>query len=182
MILVDYPGHFIAGMLLTVFAVLVFFAFRCGELQKATRQSYRWPLIVLQYLAIVILLLILWNPSRSKVSEELSRNSVLAFFDTSQSMSVVEEGRANRLDRALDIFQKKFRPLDADSPAYKIFGFDHQTYHSGSSYFLRRWGSETDMHSLLSVLGKYDLAEDSFDVWQCEKCGDKGDSPRKGGA
>jgi hypothetical protein len=161
MILVDYPGHIIAGMLLTVFAVLIFFAFRCSELRKATRQSYRWPLIVLQYLAIVILLLILWNPSRAKVSEELSRNSVLAFFDTSESMSVVEEGRVNRLDRALDIFQNKFRPLDADSPAYKIFGFDRQTYHSGSSDFLRRWGPETDMHGLLSVLGKYDLAEES---------------------
>ncbi len=159
MIFIDYPGHIIAGMLLTAFAVLVFFAFRCGELQKATQQSYRWLLIVLQYVAIIILLLILWNPSKSKLSEELSRNSVLVFFDTSESMSVVEEGRANRLDRALDIFQKKFRPLDADNPSYKIFGFDHQTYHSGSSNFLRRWGSETDMHSLQSVLGKYDYLD-----------------------
>jgi len=158
MIFVDYPGHIIAGMLLIVFAVLMFFAFRCGEFRKATRQSYRWPLIVLQYAAIVILLLILWNPSKSKESEELSRNSVLVFFDTSESMSVVE-GRVNRLDRALNIFQKKFRPLDVDSPTYKIFGFDRKTYHSGSSYFLRRWGSETDMHSLLSVLGKYDLSD-----------------------
>jgi len=160
MILVDYPGHFTAGMLLAVFAVLVFFAFRCDELQKATRQSYRWPLIVLQYIAILIMLLILWNPSKSKVSEELSRNSVLVLFDTSESMSVIEEGRTNRLERALDIFQKKFRPLDADSPSYKIFGFDHQTYHSGSSNFLRRWGSETDMHSLQSVLGKYDHSDE----------------------
>jgi len=158
MIFVDYPGHIIAGMLLIVFAVLMFFAFRCGEFRKATRQSYRWPLIVLQYIAIVILLLILWNPSKSKESEELSRNSVLVFFDTSESMSVVE-GRVNRLDRALNIFQKKFRPLDVDSPTYKIFGIVRKTYHRGSSYFLRRWGSETDMHSLLSVLGKYDLSD-----------------------
>jgi hypothetical protein len=160
MILADYPGHIIAGMLLTVFAVLVFFAFRSSELQKTTRQSYRWPLIVFQYLAIVILLLILWNPSRSKVSEELSRNSVLAIFDTSESMSVVEEGQAARLDKSLDIFQKKFRPLDADSPTYKVFGFDRKTYHSGSSNFLRRWGSETDMHSLQSMLGKYDYSNE----------------------
>jgi hypothetical protein len=76
-------------------------------------------------------------------------------------MSVVEEGRANRLDRALDIFQKKFRPLDTDSPTYKVFGFDHKAYHSGSSNFLRRWGSETDMHSLQSVLGKYDHSDES---------------------
>jgi hypothetical protein len=161
MIFVDYPGHIIAGMLLIVFAVLIFFAFRCGELRKSTRQSYRWPLMALQYVAIVILLLILWNPSRPKMSETLSRNSVLVFFDTSESMSVIEEGRVNRLDKALNIYKEKFRPLDADSPAYKVFGFDRQTYHSGSSDFLRRWGSETDMHNLLSELSKYDLAEES---------------------
>ena len=160
MILVDYPGHIVVGMLLTVFAVFVFLAFRCNELQKATRQSYKWPLILLQYIAIVILLLILWNPSKSKENEELSRNSVLAFFDTSESMSVIEEGQVSRLDRALQIFQKKFRPLDADSPTYKVFGFDHNTYHSGSSNFLRRWGSETDMYNLQSMLRKFDYSDE----------------------
>ena len=162
MIFVDYPGHLIAGLLLMVSAVLIFFAFRSSELQKAARQSYKWPLMALQYIAIVILLLILWNPSRPKVSEALSRNSVLAFFDTSESMSVVEDGRVNRLDEALDIFQKKFRPLDADSPEYKIFGFDRQAYHSDTSDFLRRWGSQTDMHGLLAMLEKYKLAEESL--------------------
>lgn len=161
MILVDYPGHIIAGMLLTIFAVLVFLVFRCSELRKSTRRSYKWPLILLQYAAIVILLLILWNPSKSKVEEKLSRNSVLAFFDTSESMSIVEQGRLNRLDRALDVFEKQFRPLDADSPEYKIFGFDHEIYHSGSSKYLRHWGSETNMHSLLSVLDKYDHPDKS---------------------
>jgi hypothetical protein len=156
MILVDYPGHFIAGMLLAVFAVLVFFVFRCGELHKANRRSYKWPLIVLQYIAIVILLIILWNPSKAKVDQEMSKNTVLAFFDTSESMSVVEEGQISRLDRSYDIFQKKLHPLDTDSPTYKVFGFDRRAYHCGSVNFLRRWGSETDMHSLLSTLGKYD--------------------------
>ena len=160
MIFADYPGHLIAGLLLIVSAVLIFFAFRCGELQKAARQSYRWPLIVLHYIAIVILLLILWNPSRPKVSQALSRNSVLAFFDTSESMSVVEDGRVNRLDKALNIFQEKFRPIEADSPDYKVFGFDRQTYHSGTSDFLRRWGPQTDMHGLLAMLGKYEIAEE----------------------
>jgi len=162
MIFADYPGHIIAGLLLIVSAVLIFFAFRSGELQKAARRSYKWPLMILQYAAIVILLLILWNPSRPKVSQELSRNSVLAFFDTSESMSVVEDGRVNRLDRALNIFQEKFRPVEADSPDYKVFGFDRQTYHSGTSDFLRRWGSQTDMHSLLAVMGNYDFEENSL--------------------
>jgi len=178
MILADYPGHFIVALLLIVSAVLIYFAFRTGELQKASRRSYRWPLIVLHYVAIVILLLILWNPSRPKESEELSRNSVLAFFDTSESMSVVEDGRVNRLEKALDIFQDKFRPLDPDSPGYKVFGFDHQTYHCGSSDFLRRWGSQTDMHGLLTVMGNYDFKEEFFDSKNVqnsysEKSGDK---------
>ena len=159
MILANYPGHIIAGMLLTVFAVLVFFSFRSGELQKANRRPYKWPLMVMQYLVIVILLIILWNPSKSRESEELSRNTVLAFFDTSESMSLVEEGRISRLDRAIAIFQKKFRPLDADGPKYKIYGFDRRAYHCGSSNFLRRWGLETDMHNIQSVLANYDNPE-----------------------
>jgi hypothetical protein len=107
------------------------------------------------------LLLILWNPSRPKVSETISRNSVLAVFDTSESMSVVEDGSMTRLDKALSIFEEKLHPLDPDGPDYKIFGFDRQTYHSGSSDFLRRWGSQTNMHSILAVLSKYDIAEEA---------------------
>jgi hypothetical protein len=159
MILADYPGHLIAGLLLIVSAVLVIFAFCCGELQKPARRSYRWPLMMLQYAAIVILLLILWNPSRSKTSETLSRNSVLVFFDTSRSMSVVEDGRLSRLDKALDIFQEKFNPIDVDGPDYKVFGFDRQAYHCGTSDFMRRWGTQTDMHIILTELSKYELAE-----------------------
>ena len=171
MILVDYPGHFIAALLLIVSAVLIYFAFRTGELQKASRRSYRWPLIVLHYIAIVILLLILWNPSRPEESEELSRNTVLAFFDTSESMSVIEDGRVNRLEKALDIFEDNFHPLDTDSPGYKVFGFDRQAYHCGSSDFLRRWGSQTDMHSLLAVLGKYNLAGESLTAEDVQNSG-----------
>jgi hypothetical protein len=163
MILADYPGHLIAGLLLIVSAVLTFFAFRCGELQKPARRPYRWPLMLLRYAAIVILLLLLWNPSRSKTSETLSRNSVLVFFDTSKSMSVVEDGRLSRLDKALDIFQDKFSPLDEDGPDYKVFGFDRRAYHCGTSDFLRRWGTQTDMHNLSTELGKYELAEKSPD-------------------
>ncbi len=94
MIFVDYPGHLIAALLLAVFAVLAFLVFRLGERQNAKLRPYRMPLILLQYASILILLLILWNPSRVKVSETLSSNSVLAIFDTSQSMSVFEDGHS----------------------------------------------------------------------------------------
>lgn len=161
MIFVNYPGHLIAGLLLIIFAVLITFAFRSGELQKAKLKPYRLPLILLQYVSIVILLLILWNPSRPKASETVSKNSVLALFDTSESMSVVEDKQITRLDKALNIFEEKFHPLDPDGPDYKIFGFDRRAYHSGSSDFLRRWGSQTNMHSILEMLRKYDIADEA---------------------
>jgi len=161
MIFVDYPGHFIAGLLLAVFGALVFLAFRLGEQQSAKLRPYRMPLILLQYASILILLLILWNPSRAKVSETLSSNSILAIFDTSQSMSVIEETQSTRLDKALSLFEEKFRPLDNDGAGYRIFGFDRQSYHGGSADFLRRWGTQTNIHSVFATLGKYDVTEES---------------------
>lgn len=159
MIFVNYPGHLIACLLSIIFGVLVIFAFRSGELQKAKLKPYRLPLILLQYISIFILLLILWDPSRPKISEVVTKNSVLALFDTSESMSIVEDGQITRLDKAINIFEEKFHPLDPDGPDYKIFGFDRRSYQSGSSDFLRRWGSQTNMHSILTMLRKYDIAD-----------------------
>ena len=160
MIFVNYPGHFVAGLLLVSFAVLIASAFYSKELQKAKLKLYRPLLALLQYLSIVILLLILWNPSSLKKTQTVSKNSVLVFFDTSESMSVIEDGRVSRLDKALNIFEAKFAPTDSGGPDYKIFGFDRQAYHSGSSDFLRRWGSQTNMHSVPALLAKYDAAEE----------------------
>ncbi len=161
MIFVDYPGHLIAGLLLAVFAALVFFVFRLGELQNAKLRSHKLSLILLQYASIVILLLILWNPSRARIGEMQSTNSVLAIFDTSESMSVVEDGQSTRLDKALGSFEENFRPRDEGSAGYRILGFDAQSYHGGSADFLRRWGPQTDMHSVFATLGKYDLTKES---------------------
>ncbi len=159
MIFVNYPGHLIACLLLIIFGVLVIFAFRSGELQKAKLKPYRLPLILLQYISILILLLILWDPSRPKISEVVTKNSVLALFDTSESMSIVEDGQITRLDKAINIFEEKFHPLNPDGPDYKIFGFDRRSYQSGSLDFLRRWGPQTNMHSILTMLHKYDIAD-----------------------
>jgi len=160
MIFVNYPGHFVAGLLLVSFAVLIAFTFHSKELQKAKLKLYRPLLALLQYLSIVILLLILWNPSGPKKTQTVSKNSVLVFFDTSESMSVVEEGLVSRLDRALTVFEEKFCPSDSGGPDYKIFGFDRHAYHSGTSDFLRRWGSETNMHSVLALLAQNDATEE----------------------
>ena len=109
MILVDYPGNLVAAPLLAALAGLVVFAFRLGELQNEKLSRYRMPLIATQYFSILILLLILWNPSRARVSETLSHNSVLAVFDTSESMKSLYEQHGsdlvNKLSAAQDLVQ-----------------------------------------------------------------------------
>ena len=161
MIFANYPGHLIAVLLLVVSAGLTLFIFHTGELRKAKLQAYRLPLILLQYVSIALMLFILWDPSRYEESQTLAKNSVLALFDTSESMSVVEDGKTNRLEKALNVFEQKFRSLGPASPNYKIFGFDQQTYHSGSPDFLHRWGSHTDLNSIFTTLSQYDITDET---------------------
>ncbi|MHC4665476.1 MAG: hypothetical protein ACYS9T_05900, partial [Planctomycetota bacterium] len=157
MIFIDYPGHFLAVLFLAAFAVLLVFAYLASESRKA--RAWRLCLGFLQYSSIVILLLILWNPSRPEMDQTTSRNSVLALFDTSESMSVIEEGSMTRLDEALEVFKKKFAPHNPEGPSYKIYGFDHECYYGGSSDSLRRWGQRTNMHSAFALLDRYEIME-----------------------
>ncbi|MHC4285606.1 MAG: hypothetical protein ACYSWZ_21940 [Planctomycetota bacterium] len=175
MIFPDYPGHFTVGALFVIFGVLIAFAFRSRELQKEKLKQYKWLLALLQYASIVILLVILWNPSRHKPREIVARNSVMVLFDTSESMSVVEDRQLSRLDKALGMYEKKFRPLDPKGPAYKVYGFDQKTYHSGSSDLLRRWGSQTNIHSVLALLSKYDTSEQLSSAKEAPKENDNGE-------
>lgn len=156
MILIDYPGHFVAALLLAGSAVIIFLAFRSTELLRPALKPRRWLLMLLQYAVAVVLLVILWNPSRPKVGQTFSRNSVAVLFDTSESMSVVEEASTSRLDKAISLFNKTFRPADAKGPEYRIFGFDRQAYYSGNVGLLKRWGTETNLHDAVSLLHKYD--------------------------
>jgi hypothetical protein len=145
-------------LLLTILGVLIALAFRSWKLQNVKSKTYRLLLALLQYIAVVILLLILWNPSYLGQKETLAKNSVLVLFDTSKSMSLIEDGDMTRLDKSLEVFSKKFQPSKPQRPDYKIFGFDRKAYHSGSASLLRRWGSQTNMQSVLELLGKYDTA------------------------
>jgi hypothetical protein len=162
MIFVDYPGHLVAGLLVAVFGALTVLAFRIGKIRNTKPRRHELPLILLQYGSILILLLILWNPSRAKVTETLSNSSILAIFDTSESMSLVEDGKLTRLDKALNVFKEKFQWSEDDGAGYRIFGFDSQSYHSGSRNFLRHWGKQTDMHSAFAALSRYGLSEASI--------------------
>jgi hypothetical protein len=159
MIFANYPGHFIVAFLLVVTIALVVLAFHCREMQKEKIRSYRFLLMGLRYASILILLVILWNPSRSKLVNEVTRNSVLVLFDTSRSMSVIEEQGTTRLDKAVKIFNDVFRPENKKGPEYTILGFDKNVYHSGSTGLLKRWGTETDMQRVFATIGKYDITE-----------------------
>lgn len=161
MIFVDYPGHFIAAVFLVSLAILMVLAFRAEQLRKM--KLWKWLLVFLQYASIVILLLILWNPSQPQMSQTDFKNSVLVLFDTSRSMSIVEDGQEDRLQKAVKIFKEKLTPLDPQGPNYKIYGFDRSTYYSNTVDSLRQWGRQTNMHSAFSLLEKYETTERSSD-------------------
>jgi hypothetical protein len=82
-----------------------------------------------------------------------TRNSVLVFFDTSESMSIVE-GSDSRLEKAVAVFQREFSAGDTQGPEYKLYGFDRNCYYTGNVRSLRRWGEKTNLHAVMTTLNK----------------------------
>lgn len=160
MTLIDYPGHLVATALALLLAVLTFLAFRGSELAQRPRRPYRWLLMLIHYAALLVLLAIVWNPSRWHSTEVYQQNTVLAIFDTSRSMSVADDSAVSRLDEALASFAERFRPFEPGGPQYRIYGFDAHAYHCGATSLLRRWGERTDVRSVFALLGDIDLKAD----------------------
>ncbi len=155
MILQDYPGHPMAIGLAVITAFLLVLAYRTSAVRNL--RAWRWVLWGLQYAAVLIILIILWNPSRPLRVDTTIKNSVLVFFDTSESMSVADQEGKNRLDAAVEIFNRTFKPGYPDRPEYRIYGFDGNCYNTGGTGALRKWGKRTDLYKVLSLLNKYDL-------------------------
>lgn len=154
MTFLDYPGHLVATMVLLLLTGATFLAFRSGELRTTERKRYRWVLMLLQYAAVLVLLLISWNPSTWHTTDVYKRNAVLAAFDTSRSMSIADDRQLTRLDKALDRFATHFGPHQGTSPEYRVYGFDRAAYHCGSPDLLRRWGAQTDVQAVCSLLAQ----------------------------
>jgi len=152
MTLTDYPGHLVAVVLVLAPAVLVFVIFRTDSLQTPERTKYRRLLAAMQYAVILSLLVILWNPSAWRTQPVFDRNTVLTLFDTSESMSVADDGRLPRLDKALDKLNGCFRSSGAGGPEYRTYGFDDHPYHCGSPDLLRRWGSASNLQEVFSLI------------------------------
>ena len=158
MIFADYPGHLAAALLLGTLAALLIVLFRSKRIAKSG--LWRWLLAAIQYAAIFVIVIILWNPSRVQTVMSETRNSVLVFFDTSESMSVVEDGES-RLEKAVAAFQKRLVAPAGEGPEYKLFGFDRNCYYAGNVRSLRRWGEKTNMHAVMTALGKQSFFSDS---------------------
>ena len=152
MTLTNYPGHLVVVAAVAALAALTFAAFYSAQARAPQRGPYRWLLMLLQCIVILLLLVITWNPCTLQTSEVFQRNNVVTLFDTSESMSIADERRLARLDKAVEKFTASFRPEDSTGPEYRLCGFDRQAYHCGSADLLRRWGSETDLHAAMSLL------------------------------
>ncbi|MHC4713667.1 MAG: hypothetical protein ACYTAN_10425 [Planctomycetota bacterium] len=168
MILADYPGNVAAAALLAGAALLVALAYR----SEITRHIglRRFLLGALQFAAVAVVLILIWNPSGPTGSRRESRNIVLAVFDTSESMSIIDGAEACRLDRAMGLFEKSFDPASPEAPVYRIYEFDANCRMTPALDSLKRWGPRSNMHAVMSVLDRYRRAaapppgEDDFDV------------------
>jgi hypothetical protein len=163
MIFTEYPGHLVALGLAMGTAAVVLVAFRRGPLQTPQRARYREILTALHYAAVLLVLAILWNPSAWQKKETFGRNTVLAVFDTSRSMSVADDGRTSRLDASMKRFAECLDREDGDGPQYRVYGFDERAYHCGSADLLQRWGSRSNLHEAISLIADCG-ASDSHDA------------------
>jgi len=160
MTLTNYPGHLVVVTAAVATALLTFAAFYSAETRVPARRWHRRLLMLLQYAAILLLLVITWDPATLQTSEVFQRNAVVTLFDTSESMSIADERKLARLDKAVEKFTASFHPDDSDGPEYRLYGFDRQAYHCGSPELLRRWGPETDLHAALALLARDGRTED----------------------
>ncbi len=158
MTLVDYPGHFLAVTVALALAALTFAAFR--PRLAARHRRVVWLLMLSHYAAMLVLLAIVWNPSRWDSTDVYQQNAVLAIFDTSRSMSIADDKEPSRLDKAVEGFAERFHPSETAGPQYKVYGFDLHAYHCGAPSLLRRWGEQTDLHSAFSLLPDREQAAD----------------------
>ncbi|MBI5093378.1 MAG: VWA domain-containing protein [Candidatus Hydrogenedentes bacterium] len=147
-----YPGHFAALVLVTGVAGLFLFAFWTEQWTSSGKK--RWLLPPLQILPALLVLLLLWDPSHARIKERDVPNTVLAVFDTSESMSIADVDGAKRLDKAIESFERVFRPGAPDAPQFAVYGFDSIVHEGDAPRALPRWGSRTNLAPVAELLQK----------------------------
>lgn len=159
MTFVQYPGHGIALALL----VLTIGACALAFYAKAWRRLpwYRWVLPCLQIVPALMILAILWDPSRPETRTKEIPNTILAIFDTSASMAVADAEAVPRLSRAADVFSHAFPPGSTKTPKVVYYSFDSGVREAGGLNGLRAAGHETRLWSVLQLLKRHAQLPDS---------------------
>lgn len=151
MILNDYPGHLWALLTSVLCLVLLIAAYRTRNLQKMGFK--RWLLALLVFVPIMVLLVLLWDPSRPEETKQKEATSVLVFFDSSKSMSIEDARGLSRLDKAVEVFTDKFAAgFRQEKPYYQFYGFDSSCYSADSMLSLKRWGAGSDLSGVWSMI------------------------------
>jgi hypothetical protein len=176
-VLTDYPGHGTA--LLLVVAVTTFSVFSFRTIALRTMPILRWVLFGLSSITIFLLIVLTWNPSRVRVIEQKEQNTLLVCFDTSESMSVIDQSPStnsassprsgvcerrtemvlDRTDKALAVFDRHFVKGRTDRPRCRWYGFDGDFRAISRKDIGKRWGGRSDLEAALTKLVDYAQAE-----------------------
>ena len=144
MILIDYPGHIIACVSIIICILLVGWSFSSSNLKKIKLRKYL--ISSLTILSMVLLLIIMWNPSKMTTIPQTRSSTVQVFFDTSESMSIEDMDNLTRLDYAIELFNNKFNSNHETAPIYQYFGFDQNCYPVESLELLNADGHVSDLN------------------------------------
>ena len=156
MTLIDYPGHLWAVLALLLCAGWIAWSFATNALARLGWR--RWGLAALAWLPVVLGLWLLANPGRLDKQAQQRPCTVLALFDTSESMSVTqdqEQIQATRLDLAMERFRAAFRPGQPSSPKFQYYGFDRGCVSAGDLTQLPRWGKRSNLVAAWSQISPW---------------------------
>lgn len=152
MTFIDYPGHWLTGLALLLTAAGIIWAFATGLLARLGWR--RWGLALLAWCPLLMVLGLLANPGRLDQGSHQRPCTVLALFDTSESMSI-HTNDTTRLDQALSRFQTAFAPQDTSSPTFQYYGFAERCTPVGSLDRLPRWGQRSSLTEAWSLLNPW---------------------------
>lgn len=145
MILADYPGHLVGCLLVALLVGVCCWAYRSTVLRPLGLR--RWCLAPLTLVSLFLLIIIAWNPSAMRSVTEEQPCTLLAFFDTSKSMSIED-----RLDRVIERFESALPDGKQTNAVIQRFGFDRSCYPVAHTNELQRWGDTSDLSGAWSVL------------------------------
>ncbi len=151
MILIDYPGHHLALLVLILTTGWIIGAFMPRLLDRLGWR--RWPLALWAWLPILMILGLLANPGRVQQRTHERPCTIMALFDTSESMAIAAHG-TSRLDQAIDRWQTVM-PSPGEGPNIQYYGFAERCMPAGDLNRLQRWGPRSCLTEAWALLNPW---------------------------